>query len=289
VSRGDHVDVVDSTTGQVVATIKDTSGVHGIALAPELNLGFTSNGRSNSVTVFDLKTSARIKDVALDAQNPDAILYDASTQHVFTFNGRSKDVTVVDAKTGVVKGTIPMPGKPEFAQSDEHGAVYVNIETEPGQLVKINAKTLTVEATWTLAGCNSPTGLALDRQRGRLFSVCDDKAMVVTDAHNGKIVATVAIGDGPDAVAYDAQTQRIFVSNGEGTLSVVAQKDANHYAPVQTLTTERGARTLALDEATGKVFAITAQFAPGEPTATNPKPRPQVVPGTVHLLVIKTR
>jgi len=289
VSRADHVDVVDTQTGQVAATIADTQGVHGIAIAPELNRGYISNGRGNSISEFDLKTNQRVKDVAIEGQNPDAILYESSTQQVYTFNGKSKDVTVLDAKTMTVKATIPVPGKPEFAQSDEHGFVYVNIETEPGQLVKINSKTLKVEATWPLTGCNSPTGLAIDRHGMRLFSVCDDKVMAVTDARSGAVVAKVTIGNGPDAVAYDAKTHRVFVSNGQGTLSIVAQKDPNHYEALPELTTERGARTLAFDELTGDVFEITAQFAPVAPTAAQPKPRPAVVPDSIHVLVIHTR
>lgn len=288
VSRADHVDVVNTKTGGVEATIHDTQGVHGVALAPELNRGFVSNGRSNNVSVFDLKTSMREQDVAVEGLNPDAILYEPSTQQVFTFNGKSQDVSVLDAKSLAIKAIIKVPGKPEFAQSDNAGHVYLNIETEPGQLVSIDSKALKIDAIWPLTGCKSPTGLAIDRANGRLFSVCDDKVLVVTDSHTGQIVAKVEIGTGPDAVAYDPKTKRVFVSNGQGTLSVIAQKDANHYQVMPELLTERGARTLGLDEQTGKIFEITAQFAPVAPTTANPKPRPQVVSGSVHLLVIDT-
>jgi YVTN family beta-propeller protein len=288
VSRADHVDVFDSNSGTLIATITETAGVHGIAVASDIGRGYVSNGRSNSVTVFDLKTSTRIQDVSIMGQNPDAILYEQSTHQVYTFNGRSQDVTVLDADTLAVKATIKVPGKPEFAQSDEAGHVYLNIETEPGQLVRINSKSLTVDATWPLTGCNSPTGLAMDAAHSRVFSVCDDKVMNVTNTQTGALVAHVEIGQGPDAVAYDAQTHRVYVSNGEGTLSVIEQVDADHYRVRPTIKTERGARTMALDPKLGKIYEITAQYTPGEATAANPHPRPQVVPGSIHLLVINT-
>jgi YVTN family beta-propeller protein len=288
VSRADHVDVVDTQSGNVMAVIHETQGVHGVAIAADLGVGFVSNGRNNNVSVFELKSSTRIQDVPVEGVNPDAILYEASTQQLYTFNGKSQDVSVLDAKTYAIKAHIKVPGKPEFAQTDNAGHVYVNIETEPGQLVRIDSKSLTIDATWPLTGCNSPTGLSLDNKHHRLFSVCDDKVMVVTDAQSGKQVAKVTIGTGPDAVGYDAKHQRVYVTNGQGTLSIIAQKDADHYEVLPELATERGARTLALDEGSGKIFSITAQFVPAEPSPSNPKGRPQVVPGSIHLLVIDT-
>lgn len=290
-SRGDRVDVVDTTTGKIAGTIPNTQGVHGVALAPNLKRGFTSNGRGNSITVFDYDSLAVIREVSIPGQNPDAILYEASTNHLYTFNGRSKDITILDASSLEVIGKISVPGKPEFAQDDGQGHVFLNIETEPGQLLRIDSKNMAVEATWTLKGCNSPTGLAIDRAHARLFSVCDDKVMAVTDAHTGKRVAAVTIGDGPDAVHYDAKSGLVFTSNGgDGTLSVVHQAAANKYQVVGNVATQRGARTLAFDDSTGKVYVVTADFGPAPaPTAEQPHPRPTMVPDTFRVLVVEPK
>jgi YVTN family beta-propeller protein len=204
ISRGTRVDVVNTDSGTVIGSIADTEGVHGIALAADLHRGFTSNGRADSVTVFDLDTLKILREVKVPAHNPDAILYEPSGGHVFTFNGKSKDVTVIDAQTLAIVATLPVPDKPEFAVDDGAGRIYVNIESEPGQMVVIDSRKLAVEATWPLAGCNSPTGLAIDRMHHRLFSVCDGKVMAITNARNGHAVARVPIGEGPDAAAYDA-------------------------------------------------------------------------------------
>ena len=287
ISRGDHVDVYDTAAGKVFGRVPGTSGVHGIALAEAHDRGYTSNGKANSVTVFELSTLRVIKEVAIAGQNPDAILYEPVSDRVYTFNGKSKDVTVLDGSTYAVVATLPVPGKHEYAQTDGAGKVYVNIESEPGQIVMIDGKVPAVRATWTLAGCNSPTGLALDAAHHRLFSVCDDKVMAVTNALTGKQVARVAIGEGPDAAAYDAALGLVFSSNGQdGTLSIVRQESADRYVVQQTLGTARGARTMALDAKSHRVYLVTADFgmAP-EPTADVPHPRAPAVPDsfTVHV------
>lgn len=286
-SRGDHVDVYDTASGKVAGQIPGTAGVHGIALAEAHNRGYTSNGRANSVTVFEISTLKVIKEVAIAGQNPDAILYEPVNDRIYTFNGKSKDVTVLDATSLAVIATLPVPDKPEFAATDGAGHVYVNIESEPGQLVAIDGKVPSVRATWTLAGCNSPTGLAIDAQRQRLFSVCDDKVMVVTSATSGKQVARVQIGQGPDAVAYDPALKLVYSSNGQdGTLSIVRQESADRYVVAQTLATARGARTLALDTKSHRVYLVTSDFGPAPaPTADVPHPRPPQVPDTftVHV------
>lgn len=290
-SRGDRADVVDTTTGKIVGSIPNTQGIHGVALAPKLKRGFTSNGRGNSITVFDYDSLAVLREVAIPGQNPDAIHYEASTNHLYTFNGRSKDVTVLDASSLEVIGTIVVPGKPEFVQDDGKGHLFLNIETEPGKLLRIDSKTMKVAATWTLEGCNSPTGLALDSVHARVFSVCDDKVMTVTNAKTGKQVAKVTIGDGPDAVVYDAKTGLIFSSNGgDGTLSVVRQVSANTYKVVASVPTQRGARTMAFDASTGKAYLGTSDFGPAPAaTAEQPHPRPTIVPDTFRVLVVEPR
>jgi YVTN family beta-propeller protein len=287
ISRSDHVDVVNTESGKIVGTIPGTQGVHGIALAEELKRGFTSNGRADSVTVFDLSSLEVVKEVPVSGHNPDAILYEPKGKHVFTFNGRSKDVTILDAASFSVVATLPVPDKPEFAVDDGAGQIFVNIESNPGQIVVIDSRLLAIKATWPLPGCASPSGLAIDRVHRRLFSVCDEKVMAVTDADTGKQVAKVAIGEGPDAAAFDAKRAVVFSSNGEGTLSVVRQESADRYTALSPVKTQRGARTMALDSARGKIYLVTADFEPA-PAATpeHPHPRPAPVPKTFTVLVV---
>jgi len=290
VSRGTHVDVVATDSGKIIGSIPDTGGVHGIALAEDLKRGYTSNGKADSITVFDLDSLKVIQELKIPAHNPDAILYEPTGKHVFTFNGKSKDVTVIDAAQLTVVATFPVPDKPEFAVDDGAGQVYVNIESEPGQMVVIDSRTLKIKATWTLTGCNSPSGLAIDKTDQRLFSVCDDKVMAITDARTGKQVAHMAIGEGPDAAAYDATRKLVLSSNGEGTLTVVKQESADAYRVAETVKTRLGARTMALDPASGKIYLATADFGPPPPaTAQRPHPRPIAVPGSFTLLVVGTR
>ncbi len=290
ISRGDHVDVYDTVARKVIGTVPDTKGVHGVALIESRNLGFTSNGKANSITVFELGTLKVVKEVPVSGENPDAILYEPTTDALYTFNGKTKNVTVLDAKTYAVKATLPVPGKPEFAASDATGRIYLNIETEPGQMVVIDAKTASVKATWPLPGCNAPTGLALDEAHHRVFSVCDDGVMAVTDTVSGKQVAKVKIGEGPDATAYDAALGLVFSSNGDGTLSIIHQDTPNKYSNVSTLGTAKGARTMALDPKTHRVYLVTSDFGPAPaPTADQPHPRPAQIPDTFTVHVAGSR
>jgi YVTN family beta-propeller protein len=264
--------------------------VHGIALDEASNRGYTSNGKGDSVTMFDLTTLKAIKEAPVSGHNPDAILYEPTGKHVFTFNGKSKDVTVLDATSLAVVATLPVPDKPEFAADDGAGHIFVNIESEPGKMVVIDTHTLAITATWTLPGCASPSGLALDKVHRRLFSVCDDKVMVVTDADTGKQVAKVTVGDGPDAAAYDAKRGLVFSSNGEGTLSVVKQESPDRYTVSNTVPTQKGARTMALDSAHGKVYTCSADLGPPPPaTPDHPHPRPTPLPDTFTVLVVAKR
>jgi len=290
VSRSTRVDVISTESGKVVGTIPNTLGVHGIALAEDTKRGYTSNGKANSVTVFDSDSLAVIREVKLAAHNPDAILYEPVGKHVFTFNGASKDVTVLDASSLEVVATLAVPDKPEFAVDDGNGHIFVNIESEPGQMTVIDSRKLSVIRTFPLPGCASPTGLAIDKAHHRLFSVCDGKIMVVTDADTGKQVARVPVGEGPDAVAFDPKRGLVFSSNGDGTLTVVREESADRYSVQATVPTQRGARTMALDPATGKVYVVTADFGPPPAaTAEQPHPRPVPVPDTFTVLVIGAR
>lgn len=255
VTRGDRVQVLDAASGKPVGEIPDTAGVHGVAFAQDLKLGFTSNGRANTVTVFDLDTLKIKGDWKVAGANPDAILYDSATRKLYTFNGKSQDVSVFDAASGKPIATIAVGGKPEFAATDGK-RVYVNIENK-NEIVAIDAGTDRVLAHWPLAGCDEPSGLALDSAHARLFSVCGNRAMMVTDSANGKVVARIAIGDHPDAAYYDAGTATVLSSNGAGTLSVVRQLDADHYAPAVEVPTAKGARTMAFDPANRRVLLPT--------------------------------
>jgi YVTN family beta-propeller protein len=266
-----------------------TNGVHGIALAEDLKRGYTSNGKADSVTEFDLDTLKVIKEAPIPGHNPDAILYEPIGKHVFTFNGRSKDVTILDAGTLAVVGRLPVPDKPEFAVDDGAGRIFVNIESEPGQMVVIDSRKLAVIDTWPLPGCASPSGLAIDKALHRLFSVCDGNVMAVTDAATGKQVAKVKVGEGPDAAAFDSQRGLVFSSNGDGTLSVIRQVSADRYTLAASVPTMNGARTMALDPANAHVYLVSAEFGPAPAaTAETPRPRPVPKPGTFTILVVGT-
>ena len=287
VSRGTHTMVIDTRTDSVVGDIQDTPGVHGIALAPALGRAFISNGRDSSVTVVDLKTLVAVARIRGTGANPDAIAYDSASDRVFTFNGRSADATVIDAATNRIVGTIPLGGKPEFAVTDGRGALWVNIE-DRSEIVRVDTRSMKVAARWSLGPCEEPTGLAIDRVHRRLFSVCANGRMAVVDADAGKVVATVPIGAGPDGAAFDPQTQLVFSSNGEGTLTVAHEDSPDRYSVVQTVETQRGARTLALDPRTHVVYTVTAEFGPRPaPTAENPRPRPAMVAGSFTLLLVR--
>lgn len=290
ITRANRVDVISTETGKLLGSVPTAQGVHGVALAKELNRGYSSNGRSNSVTVFELDTLKVLQEAKIPGGNPDAILYEPTGKHVFTFNGMSKNVTVLDATSLAVVATIPVPDKPEFAVDDGHGQIFVNIESDPGQIVAIDTQKLTVKSTWPLPGCNSPSGLALDGSHHRLFSVCDGKVMAVTDANSGKQVARVAIGEHPDAAAYDEKRALVFSSNGEGTLSVAHQDSADRYTVVDTVQTQKGARTMALDEKTGKIYLATADFGPAPAATTDqPHPRPSLSPNSFVVVVVGAR
>jgi len=286
ISRGTQVMVLDADSGKTVGDIPDTPGVHGIALAPELGRGFTSNGREGTVSIFDIKTLATSSKVKV-GDNPDAILYDPATKRVFTFNGRSQDSTVIDAASGKVLGTIKLDGKPEFAASDAKGEIFVNIE-DKSELVAIDPNKLEVKAKWPLAPCTEPSGLAMDRKNRRLFVGCDNKMMAVVDADSGKVLATPAIGEGVDATAFDAENGLAFASCGEdGVLTVVKEESPDKFSVAENVPTQKGARTLALDAKTHNVFVVTAQFGPPPAaTADNPHPRRSIVPDSFVVLVV---
>jgi len=287
-THGDSVEAIDVNTGKIVGSVTGLKGVHGVALDPAGQQGYISDGADNSVVIFDRQSFA-IKQKITAGTNPDGIAYDPSTATVWAFNGRSKNATVIDTKTKTIVATVALPGKPEFPAADGKGVVFANIE-DMNEIVRIDATTHAITATWKLKGCESPSGLAMDTAGRRLFSVCDGKVMAVTNADTGGLVATVPIGDGPDAVAYDARRKLVFSSNGDGTLTVIKQKSADKYDVLQNVTTQKSARTLALDSASGSIFLAAGDFGPPPAaTADNPHPRPQSIPGSFVVLVVKAK
>jgi DNA-binding beta-propeller fold protein YncE len=283
VPRFDRVMVLD-LDGKTVGTIAGTEGVHGVALAPDLDRGFTSNGRSQSVTIFRPSTLEVIGHMKATGAGPDAILYDPFTRRVFSFNGQGKDITAYDAEKGTVVGSIPLGHKPEFAVADGKGRIYVNLE-DASEVAALDATTLKVLHIWPLAPVEEPSGMAMDRSHRRLFIVGRNKLMAVMDADNGKVVATPAIGAGADAAAFDPGTGTAYSSNGEGTLTVVRQDSPDAYTVLEQAPTQRGARTMALDEATHRLYLPTAEFQPA-PAPGAPRQRPAMVPDSFRILVV---
>lgn len=287
VSRSDRVIVLDATDGKQVGVIEGLSGVHGIALADDLHKGFISNGRGNAVTVFDPATLKVEKTVAVDARDPDGIVYDPYSKRVFAFDGDSDNASVIDARSDKLLGHIALPGDPEFPVSDGHGHVFDNIESK-NELAVIDPVGMKVTAVWPLKDCRSPSGLAIDVPHHRLFSVCQNGIMAVTDSDNGKAVASVPIGEGPDAARFDPQRQLVFSSNGRsGTLTVVREETPDRFVVVANVPTQKSARTMALDERSGDIFLSAAEFgARPAPTRTDPHPRPSVKPGSFTILEV---
>ena len=283
VTHGPRIEVIDTDTGKAVGAITGLKGTHGIALDSEGKLGYISDGGGNAVVVFDRKTFKIVTTVPAGT-NPDGIVFDPATKTVWAFNGRSSNVTVIDATTNQVAATIAVPGKPEFPAADGKGSVYDNIESL-NEIVRFDAKSKTLTATWKLTDCESPSGLAMDREHRHLFAVCDGKKMAVVDADTGKQIATAPIGDGPDAAGFSEKHQLAFSSNGEGTLTVV---DAAHgFKALEDLPTQKGARTMAYDSAADRVYVVTAQTGQKPaPTPEMPRPRAPVVPDTFTVIVI---
>jgi DNA-binding beta-propeller fold protein YncE len=285
ISNGTRVAVLDIDAGKVLGEIPDTQGVHGIAFAPDLNRGYTSNGRTNNITVFDLTTLKPLSQIAA-GQNPDSILYEPKTGRIFTFNGRSKDSTAIDAGSGQVVGTIPLGGKPEFSVVDGSGKVYVNIE-DTNEVAVIDAQKLNVLRRYSIAPCEEPTGLALDSKNRRLFSVCGNETMAVTDPDSGKVLATVPVGAGTDGAGFDPGTGLAFSSNGEdGTLSVVQEVNGK-YTVVETVPTARGSRTMTVDTKLHRVYLPAVEYGAATAAQSGGRSgRASALPDSFHLLIV---
>ena len=283
VSHGTQTEVIDTSSDKLVGTIPDTKGVHGIAVANDLGRGFTSDGQDNDVTVFDLKTLKVLSKVKT-GQNPDAIIYEPVSHRVFTFNGRSSDSTAIDAKTGdVITASIPVGGKPEFAQIDGKGHIYVNIE-DKNEIIEVDAKNALVARRYSIAPCDEPSGLAID-PKGRLFSVCNNKVMIVSEAASGKVLANPPIGGGVDGVAWD--DGYAFSANGaDGTITMVGETSPGKFEPVATIPTMRGARTITADQKAHKLYLPAAEYSAAGPDKDGKKQRPQPVPDSFQIVVV---
>jgi DNA-binding beta-propeller fold protein YncE len=280
ISHGSHVVVMNADTYAVEGDVPDTQGVHGIALAPDLGRGFVSAGRANIAVIFDLKSLKTLGTAKTDA-NPDAIVYDAVTKRVFTLNGRGQNTTAINGADGSIAGTLALGGKPEFAVADGKGSIYVNIE-DKNELVQFDAQKLTETHRWPLAPCKSPSGLSMDLKNRRLFSVCDEKVMAVTDADTGKVVATPTICEGPDASAFDPSAGYAFASCGDGNVTVIHEDSPDKFTVVENVPTKRSARTMGLDLKTHTIFLPTAEFDPPAPGER----RGKIKPGSFAIVVV---
>jgi YVTN family beta-propeller protein len=281
VSHGTQVNILDEKTGDSIGVIENTTGVHGIAFDKELGKGFTSNGRLNNVTVFDLATNKIIAQIPA-GQNPDAILYEPFSKKIITCNGRSQNLSIIDPVENKLIDSIPVGGKPETAVSNDAGKLYVNIE-DKNEIVVVDIKTRTVEAHWPITPGEEPTGLVIDKKTNRLFAGCGNKYLIVVNSSTGAIIDKLPIGDGCDGVAFDMNTKNIFTSNGEGTMSVFHEKSADNIETIATVTTKRGARTITADQLTHLIYLPTADF---EAQSNPPQGRPKMIPGTFQVLVI---
>jgi len=283
-THGTRVEVLDTNTGKLVSSISGLKGTHGVTFDDANKFGYISDGGANAVVVFDRVSFEKVASIPAGT-NPDGIVFEPHTKTVWAFNGRSMNVTVIDTAKRTVTATIPLPGKPEFPTVDGTGTVFANIE-DKNEIVRLDAVTDKATGAWPLVGCDSPSGMAIDVVGHRLFSVCDGKKMAVTDSKSGKSLATPSIGDGPDAAGYDNAHKLAFSSNGDGTLTVVdAGKSA--YPVLQSLTTQKGARTMAFDSKNGRIYLVSAEFGPRPAvTAENPRPRPAIVPGSFTVIVV---
>jgi DNA-binding beta-propeller fold protein YncE len=285
VSHGSQVNILDENTGDSIGVIPNTTGVHGIAFDNGLGHGYTSNGRLNNVTVFDLKTNAIITQIATTGDNPDAIMYEPFTKTIITNNGRSKNLSFIDPGKNMVIHTVELDGKPEEGVSDGKGKLFVNLE-DKSEIAVVDLKTFKVIARWPLAPGEGPSGLAIDTKTNRLFSGCSDsKLLIVMDAANGKIIDKLPIGEGSDGTTFDATKSVIFVPNGrDGTISAFKEKSANEFVSIGTITTKPGARTITIDKNTGSLFLPTAGFEPADPKIAHA--RPKTIPGTFQVLKV---
>jgi DNA-binding beta-propeller fold protein YncE len=285
VTHGTHVVVIDVDAGNLVGKIENTPGVHFTVIDAELDRGFISNGGAARLTIFNTKTLETIGEVKSTGENPGPTVFDPATKRVFTFNLNSNTATVVDSKEGKVVGAFDLGGKPELVGTDAKGNVFVNL-VQKNVVLQIDSRQMKVGQTWPVAPCVGPRTMAVDQQNGRLFIGCANRRMVILDSNNGSLISSVPIGQGPDDSAYDPETGLVYISNGDGTVSIIRQESPDHYDVLETVNTAPGARNMALDLKTKKIFLpLSDREAPPPPTAQNPNPRGNVIPGSFRVLV----
>jgi DNA-binding beta-propeller fold protein YncE len=286
IGRSDRVMVVDMNDGHLIAQVTGINGAHGVAVVPALNRGFATSGEDSSIVMFDLHTYRALGKIHA-ADDADAIIYDPASGRVFSFNGDANSTTVVDPRKGALITNIPLGGKPEYGQPAGNGKIYVNL-TDSNQVVEVDGRTLAVTRRWSTAPCTNPVSMAIDTRHNRLFSGCRSGVLAVSDYRNGRLVTTVPIGRGADGAGYDPTTRRVYTSNGDGTLSVIHQDDADHYSVVENFKTAPFARNMGIDPATHRIYLPVADFGPiPDSTAANPRRRPPMLPGTFKLIVVE--
>jgi DNA-binding beta-propeller fold protein YncE len=286
IGRSDRVMVVDMNDGRLIAQVTGINGAHGVAIVPALNRGFATSGEDSSIVMFDLRTYRPLGKIPA-ADDADAIVYDAASRKVLSFNGDANSATVVDPRKGARITNIPLGGKPEYGQPAGNGKIYVNL-TDSSQIVEIDGRALKVTRRWSTGPCENPVPMAIDVRHQRLFSGCRNGVLAVSDYRNGRLVTTVPIGRGTDGAGYDAGTRTVYTSNGEGTLSIIHQDDADHYTVVENLKTAPFARNMGIDPATHRIYLPVADFGPPpDSTAANPRRRPPMLPGTFKVMVVE--
>jgi len=287
IARRDRVMVVDMNNGRLIGEITGIKGAHGVALASSTGRGFATSGDDSSVVMFDLKTYKTLGKIPA-GEDADAIIYDPSSGRVFSFNGDANSATVIDPKKGTLVTNIALGGKPEYGQSARNGKVYVNL-VDSSQIVEIDARKLSVTNRWSTEPCKNPVSMAIDTRRQRLFSGCRSGVLVVSDYKNGKVITTVPIGRGVDGAGYDAARRDVYTSNLDGTLTVIHQDSPDAYHVVENVQTGQNARNMGLDPTSHRIYISSAKFGPvpAESTATNPRRRPPMIPGSFYVIVVE--
>jgi DNA-binding beta-propeller fold protein YncE len=284
VTHGTHVAVIDVDSGELVGKINNTPGVHFTVIDPERDRGFISNGGAARLTIFNTKTLATIGEVKSTGENPGPTVFDPATKRVFTFNLNTQNATVIDSKGGEVVGAFDLGGRPELAGTDAKGNVFVNL-VQKNLVMQIDAQKMTAGQTWPVAPCEGPRTMAVDQKNGRLFIGCANRRMVILDSNNGRAIGSLQIGPGPDDSAYDPETHLIYTSNGDGTVSVIQQESPDKYSLLETVETAPGARNMALDLKTKRIFLPLSDRGPPPPTAQTASSRSAFIPGTFRVLV----
>ena len=287
IARQNRVAVIDMNTGKLIAEVAGINGAHGTALVTDIGRGFATSGNDSSILMFDATSYKGLLKIRA-AEDADAIIYDPQSKHVFSFNGDANTTTVVDPRRGTVIANVPLGGKPEYGQSSRDGMIYVNL-VDSSQIVEVDTKTNTVTRRWSTAPCKNPVSMAIDIRHQRLFSGCRSGVMAISDYKAGTVVATVPIGEGVDGAGWDPTQRDAFASNADGTLTVIHQDSPNKYHVVESIQTGERARNMGIDPATHRIYLASAKFGPvpAESTATNPRRRPPMLPGSFTVIVVE--